>query len=94
MSVENDRDDENLKYLVTADVDHEVGFTTRANGLVGPLRALLPTLRTHFAGFALTMPGGWLGHVPEKVAHRLGLVGSTLPAAPTYSEDAWSPRPG
>ncbi|MEV5203833.1 hypothetical protein [Streptomyces sp. NPDC053720] len=93
VSVENDRDDENLKYLVTADVDHEVGFTTRANGLAGPLRALLPTLRTHFAGFTLTMPGGWLGHVPEKVAHRLGLVGSTLPAAPTYSEDAWSPSP-
>lgn len=93
VSVENDRDDENLKYLVTADVDHEVGFTTRANGLAGPLRALLPTLRTHFAGFTLTMPGGWLGHVPEKVAHRLGLVGGTLPAAPTYSEDAWSPSP-
>ncbi|MET9658279.1 hypothetical protein [Streptomyces sp. NPDC006510] len=93
VSVENDRDDENLKYLVTADVQHEVGFTTRANGLASPLRALLPMLNSHYAGFKLNVPNGWLGHVPEKTAHRLGLVGQGLPPAPRYAEDSWSPAP-
>ncbi|MEU2131694.1 hypothetical protein [Streptomyces sp. NPDC018352] len=93
VAVENDRDDENLKYLVTADIQHEVGFTTKAHGLAGPLRALLPILNTHYAGFKLNVPGGWLGHIPEKTAHRLGLVGQGLPPAPLYKEGSWSPAP-
>ncbi|MEE1767847.1 hypothetical protein PUR34_06545 [Streptomyces sp. JV185] len=93
VSVENDRDDENLKYLVTADIQHEVGFTTKANGLAGPLRTLLPILNSHYAGFKLNVPGGWLGHIPEKTAHRLGLVGQGLPPVPLYKEDSWSPAP-
>lgn len=93
VSVENDRDDENLKYLVTADIQHEVGFTTKSNGLAGPLRTLLPILNSHYAGFKLNVPGGWLGHIPEKTAHRLGLVGQGLPPVPLYKENSWSPAP-
>ncbi|MEV6160704.1 hypothetical protein AB0L71_02010 [Streptomyces sp. NPDC052052] len=93
VAVENDRDDENLKYLVSADVQHEIGFMTHAHGLLSPLRKLLPALRSHYAGLQLTMPSSWLGHMPEKTAHRLGLVGGQLPAAPRYEEDAWSPSP-
>ncbi|GAA2427923.1 hypothetical protein GCM10010433_29950 [Streptomyces pulveraceus] len=93
VAVDNDRDDESPKYLVSADIKHEVGFSTRANGLAGPLRVLLPALQSHFAGFQLSLPGGWLGHVPEKTAHRLSLVGATLPPAPRYQEDSWSPAP-
>ncbi|MES9509340.1 hypothetical protein ABWJ92_23485 [Streptomyces sp. NPDC000609] len=93
VAVDNDRDDESPKYLVSADIKHEVGFSTRANGLAGPLRVVLPALQSHFAGFQLSLPGGWLGHVPEKTAHRIGLVGATLPPAPRYQEDSWSPAP-
>lgn len=93
VAVDNDRDDESPKYLVSADIKHEVGFSTRANGLIGPLRVVLPVLQSHFAGFQLSLPNGWLGHVPEKTAHRLGLVGATLPPAPRYQEDSWSPAP-
>ncbi|MFF2326489.1 MULTISPECIES: hypothetical protein [unclassified Streptomyces] len=93
VSVENDRDDENQKYLVTADVQHQIGFMTQANGLLSPLRKMLPALRSRYAGLQLTVPSGWLGHVPEKTAHRLGLVGKQLPPAPQYEEDSWSPSP-
>ncbi|MFI9584770.1 lonely Cys domain-containing protein [Streptomyces sp. NPDC052236] len=84
--------------LVTGDVHHWFALTASRIGMgrIGKAAAaspLVPRLLAGAAGTELTTPGGVLGHLPEKSAHRMGLLDDGLGEVPRYTREVWSPQP-
>ncbi|MEV5384472.1 toxin glutamine deamidase domain-containing protein [Streptomyces sp. NPDC052721] len=75
VSIEHGQGDKNRKYLISADAQHQ----------------LLASAGNRWHGVLLTIPNGWLGAVPERVAHRLKLVDDGVGDVPLYTERPWSP---
>ncbi|MET9369075.1 lonely Cys domain-containing protein [Streptomyces griseoflavus] len=84
--------------LVAGDVQHWFAlFSSRlGTGRIGTSAAgsaLVPRSLAGAAGTALTSPGGLLGHLPEKSAHRMGLIDDGLGGVPRYTSQVWTPQP-
>ncbi|WP_435195188.1 hypothetical protein [Streptomyces sp. NRRL F-5630] len=84
--------------LVAGDVDHWFAMVTSRLGMgrIGTTAAassLVPRLVAGTAGLSVTTPGGLLGHLPEKNAHRLGLLDDGLGEVPRYARQPWAPQP-
>ncbi|MFE4816994.1 hypothetical protein ACFRFU_11275 [Streptomyces sp. NPDC056704] len=90
---EVDRDDENFKVLVSGDTRHDVLASSRSEGVLSPVYDFATRFRGGWVGKRLTFAADWLGHLPEKAAHRLGLLKDELGEVPRYTEHKWS-RPG
>ncbi|MEU5045487.1 hypothetical protein AB0G40_31780, partial [Streptomyces griseorubiginosus] len=90
---ELDRDDENFKVLVSGDTRHEILASSRADGVLSPAHDLATRFRSGWVGKRVTFAADWLGHLPEKAAHRLGLLRDKLGEVPRYTARTWS-RPG
>ncbi|WP_327167286.1 hypothetical protein [Streptomyces subrutilus] len=79
--------------LVTGTVEHR---TAMVSSMLGTTAARLPFVPSSLAGAAgavVTVPGGWLAHVPEKSAHLLGLLDDGMGDVPRYTAKSWSPQP-
>ncbi|MEU6353680.1 hypothetical protein ABZ896_30860 [Streptomyces sp. NPDC047072] len=87
---EIDRDDENFKVLVSGDTRHDVVASSRTDGVLSPAYDVLARFRGGWVGRQLTFASDWLGHLPEKAAHRLGLLGDKLGEVPRYTAQKWS----
>ncbi|CAL9330645.1 hypothetical protein SUDANB6_00065 [Streptomyces sp. enrichment culture] len=84
--------------LVAGDVQHWFAlFSSRLGtgriGTAAAAGALVPNSLAGAAGTALTSPGGLLGHLPEKSAHRMGLIDDGLGDVPRYTGQGWTPQP-
>ncbi|MYV56585.1 hypothetical protein, partial [Streptomyces sp. SID3212] len=84
--------------LVAGDVHHLFALTASRVGMGSVGRAaarssLVPRYVAGAAGTSLTTPGGLLGHLPEKSAHRLGLLDDGLGDVPRYTERLWAAQP-
>ncbi|OSP41769.1 hypothetical protein B7767_19150, partial [Streptomyces sp. 13-12-16] len=84
--------------LVAGDVQHWFALLSSrlGTGRVGTAAAgsaLVPRSLAGAAGTALTSPGGLLGHLPEKSAHRMGLIDDGLGDVPRYTSRVWTPQP-
>ncbi len=79
--------------LVTGTVEHWAAMTSSLLGTAAGGRSFVPDLLAGSAGSVVRVPGGWLAHVPEKSAHRLGLIDDGLGDVPRYTRDGWSPQP-
>ena len=84
--------------LVAGDVQHWFAlFAGRlGTGRIGTAAAgsaLVPASLAGAAGTALNSPGGLLGHLPEKSAHRMGLIDDGLGDVPRYTSQVWTPQP-
>ncbi|MER6621185.1 lonely Cys domain-containing protein, partial [Streptomyces sp. NPDC000931] len=84
--------------LVAGDVQHWFAlFTSRLGtgriGTAAAARAFVPNLLAGAAGTALTSRGGLLGHLPEKSAHRMGLIDDGMGDVPRYTDQPWAPQP-
>ncbi|MER6290339.1 hypothetical protein [Streptomyces sviceus] len=90
---ELDWDDENFKVLVSGDTRHEILASSRADGVLSPAHDLATRFRSGWVGRRVTFAADWLGHLPEKAAHRLGLLRDKLGEVPRYTARTWS-RPG
>ncbi|WP_211301846.1 lonely Cys domain-containing protein, partial [Streptomyces sparsogenes] len=83
------RVDQGHQVLATGDAEHEVAAEMRSSGVLSPLGAVVRRLRD-WAGERQVVKGGWLGHLPERAAHRLGLIrGDDLGGGPTYTRRDW-----
>ncbi|MFE3032383.1 hypothetical protein ACFXKY_12100 [Streptomyces canus] len=87
---ELDRDDENFKVLVSGDTQHEIVASSRADGVLSPVHDLATRFRSGWVGKRVTFAADWLGHLPEKAAHRLGLLRDKLGEVPRYTARTWS----
>ncbi|MFE1856690.1 hypothetical protein, partial [Streptomyces sp. NPDC059489] len=81
--------DTNYKVLLVGDSQHDVAGTVRGDGVLTPLHTLATWTRTHWAGKRFTFASDWVGHVTEKVAHRLGLIRDGLGSVPLYTAHTW-----
>ncbi|MEU9579125.1 hypothetical protein AB0D95_17980, partial [Streptomyces chilikensis] len=79
--------------LVTGTVEHWAAMTSSLLGTAAAGRSFVPDSLAGSAGSVVRVPGGWLAHVPEKSAHRLGLIDDGLGDVPLYTRDSWSPQP-
>ncbi|MGW0608020.1 hypothetical protein ACWD3O_29420, partial [Streptomyces sp. NPDC002640] len=79
--------------LVTGTVEHWAAMTSSLLGTAAADRSFIPAGLAGSAGSVVQVPGGWLAHVPEKSAHRLGLIDDGLGNVPRYTRDGWSPQP-
>ncbi|MFJ5725158.1 hypothetical protein [Streptomyces sp. NPDC093149] len=89
VTAEIDRDDESRKYLVSADTVHEIAVASAPDGLLAPLDKLTHLTRLSRRGRQLMFGSDLLAHVPEKAAHRLGLVNDGLGEVPLYTKSPW-----
>ncbi|MDH2393553.1 hypothetical protein QCN29_33270 [Streptomyces sp. HNM0663] len=87
---EIDRDAEGHKVLVAGDTQHDIVGSVRTDGVLAPLHSIVTWHRTIWAGRRLTFASDWLGHLPEKAAHRLGLIRDRLGEVPRYTDRVWS----
>ncbi|MDT0402098.1 lonely Cys domain-containing protein [Streptomyces edwardsiae] len=84
--------------LVAGDVQHWFALLSSrlGTGRIGTAAAgsaLVPSTFAGAAGTELTSPGGLLGHLPEKSAHRMGLIDDGFGAVPRYTGQPWTPQP-
>ncbi|WP_411152363.1 lonely Cys domain-containing protein [Streptomyces sp. A30] len=84
--------------LVAGDVHHWFALSssrlgTGRLGTAAAASALVPRSLAGAAGTALTSPGGLLGHLPEKSAHRMGLLDDGMGEVPRYTRQLWAPQP-
>ncbi len=85
--------------LVAGDVQHWFAlFTSRlGTGRIGTgaaARTFVPSLLAGAAGTELTGRGGLLGHLPEKSAHRMGLIDDGMGDVPATPAGAGRRSPG
>ncbi|GGW30808.1 hypothetical protein [Streptomyces xantholiticus] len=90
VTIENAQEDGNHKYLVSAAARHEMLASVDSRGLTSPLHGLLTLFRQVWQGMRVTIPQGWIGAIPERVAHRLKLVDDGVGEVPLYTEQRWS----
>ncbi|MGW5636785.1 lonely Cys domain-containing protein, partial [Streptomyces sp. NPDC003832] len=84
--------------LVAGDVQHWFALLSSRLGMgtIGTAAAsttLVPRSLAGAAGTELTSPGGLLGHLPEKSAHRMGLLDDGFGDVPRYTRQSWAPQP-
>ncbi|MEU5095711.1 lonely Cys domain-containing protein [Streptomyces sp. NPDC020996] len=84
--------------LVAGDVQHWFALLSSRLGTgrtaaAAAAGALVPRSLAGAAGTAVTSPGGLLGHLPEKSAHRMGLIDDGLGDVPRYTGRLWTPQP-
>jgi hypothetical protein len=84
------RNAEGHKVLVAGDTRHDIVVSVRPDGVLAPLHSLVTWYRSAWAGRRLTFASDWLGHLPEKAAHRLGLIRDGLGEVPRYTARVWS----
>ncbi|MEK8145839.1 hypothetical protein NKH18_45265 [Streptomyces sp. M10(2022)] len=59
--------------LVAGDAEHSVVAEVHNKGVLSPLGTIVRKWRD-LAGERQTVKGGWLGHLPERIAQQLGLI--------------------
>ncbi|MEU6483646.1 hypothetical protein [Streptomyces sp. NPDC046887] len=79
--------------LVSGTVEHRLAMISSMLGTTAAHLPLVPSSLAGAAGSVVSVPGGWLAHVPEKSAHLLGILDDGLGPVPRYTADAWSPQP-
>ncbi|CCB73153.1 membrane protein of unknown function [Streptantibioticus cattleyicolor NRRL 8057 = DSM 46488] len=79
--------------LVNGTVDHWLAAASSHVGHRAVGKPYVPRALAGAAGATASVPGGWIGHVPEKSAHRLGLIDDGMGEVPTYTEPTWRPQP-
>ncbi|MFH9819768.1 lonely Cys domain-containing protein [Streptomyces sp. NPDC017230] len=84
--------------LVAGDVRHWFALLSSRLGTgriatAAAAGALVPRSLAGAAGTDLTSPGGLLGHLPEKSAHRMGLIDDGMGDVPRYTSRVWTPQP-
>ncbi|WFB88509.1 MULTISPECIES: hypothetical protein [Streptomyces] len=90
---EINRKDTNRQVLVTGDVLHEVAAASTTVGRRAGGWRHTPRSLASAAGRRVLVPGGWVGHMPEKSAYRLGLLTDRWGDVPLYTRRTWSPQP-
>ncbi|MBO4257591.1 lonely Cys domain-containing protein [Streptomyces griseorubiginosus] len=90
---EINRKDMGRQVLVLGDVNHEIAAASSAVGRGATRRRWIPKWLAGAAGRRVLVEGGWVGHVPEKNAHRLGLLNDGHGDVPMYTGRSWSPQP-
>ncbi|MEW1828224.1 hypothetical protein [Streptomyces sp. NPDC088196] len=90
---EINRKDQGRQVLVTADVDHEIAATSTLVGERATGVRRLPRWLAGAAGRRVLVNDGWVGHVPEKSAYRMGLLRDRWGDVPLYTRRRWSPQP-
>ncbi|MFE3271089.1 hypothetical protein [Streptomyces sp. NPDC059215] len=89
---EINRKDLNRQILVIGDVDHEIAAASSTIGEGAVRRRWIPRALAHAAGRDVHVSNGWVGHLPEKSAHRLGLINDPWGDVPLYTNRTWSPH--
>ncbi|WP_206189325.1 OTU domain-containing protein, partial [Streptomyces prasinus] len=84
--------------LVAGDVHHWFALVSSRLGAgrigtAAAASALVPRSLAGAAGTEMTSPGGLLGHLPEKSAHRMGLLDDGMGEVPRYTRQLWAPQP-
>ncbi|MGW3108752.1 hypothetical protein [Streptomyces sp. NPDC001100] len=90
---EINRKDQGRQVLVTADVDHEIAATSTLVGQRATGIRRLPRWLAGASGRRVLVNDGWVGHVPEKSAYRMGLLRDRWGDVPLYTRRRWSPQP-
>ncbi|MEV6536532.1 lonely Cys domain-containing protein, partial [Streptomyces sp. NPDC051639] len=81
--------DASHKVVLIGDSRHEIAGTVRGDGIFAPLHTLATWDRDHWAGKRFTFRSDWVGHIAEKVAHRLGLIQDRMGEVPLYTAQPW-----
>ncbi|MFB7469228.1 hypothetical protein ACFCZ1_38045, partial [Streptomyces sp. NPDC056224] len=74
--------------LIAGGTRRELAGSLRPARALGSL--LGPWRQNGFAGRRLTVAQDWLGHVPEKAAHELGLIQDGLGQVPRFTAKPWT----
>ncbi|MFH8535021.1 hypothetical protein ACH4GE_42420, partial [Streptomyces tendae] len=90
---EINRKDWGRQVLVVGDVEHEIAAASSELGLPAAKRDWIPGRLADAAGRRVVNPDGWVGHIPEKYAYRLGLLTDGFGDVPLYKGKLWSPQP-
>ncbi|WP_026179042.1 hypothetical protein [Streptomyces hokutonensis] len=90
---EINRKDQGRQVLVTADVDHEIAATSTLVGQRATGIRRLPRWLAGASGRRVLINDGWVGHLPEKSAYRMGLLRDRWGDVPLYTRRRWSPQP-
>ncbi|MEU2284325.1 hypothetical protein ABZ614_20690 [Streptomyces sp. NPDC013178] len=88
------RSDSGPHVMVAAPVLYEVAAASSRLGRGAVGKPWVPAALANAAGRRLLVPDGWVGHLPEKTAYRLGVKNDGHGDVPLYTERAWSPLPG
>ncbi|WP_406398019.1 hypothetical protein OH805_03650 [Streptomyces sp. NBC_00879] len=92
-SSEFSRSDASRKVLVSGNADHEVAAASTALGTMSAAQSLLvPRSLGGAAGRRVLVPGGWIGHLPEKSAVELGLIQDGFGPVPRYANHVRTPQ--
>ncbi|MFF9490445.1 hypothetical protein [Streptomyces sp. NPDC014676] len=87
------RKDMGRHVLVSASVTHEVAAVSSRIGERASGWSHVPRSMAGAAGRRIEVEHGWAGHLPEKSAHRLGLLRDGFGPVPLYTGRSWSPLP-
>ncbi|MFI2380247.1 hypothetical protein ACH5AO_35195 [Streptomyces sp. NPDC018964] len=87
------RKDMGRHVLVSASVTHEVAAVSSRIGERASGWSRVPRSMAGAAGRRIEVEHGWAGHLPEKSAHRLGLLKDGFGPVPLYTGRSWSPLP-
>jgi hypothetical protein len=79
--------------LVSGTAEHWMATSSSLVGRRLTGRTFMPSALSGAAGRTTSVPGGWLGHVPEKSAHRLRLIDDGMGEVPRYTGRTWLPQP-
>ncbi|WP_262061194.1 lonely Cys domain-containing protein [Streptomyces sp. STR69] len=90
---EINRKDMGRQVLVNGDVDHEIAVASSVIGERATGWRRIPRRLAGVAGRRVLVGDGWVGHVPEKSAYRLGLLTDRWGDVPLYTARSWSPQP-
>ncbi|MFE7751312.1 hypothetical protein [Streptomyces sp. NPDC057428] len=90
---EINRKDTGRQVVVTASVAHEVAAVSSKVGERATGSRRVPASLAGAAGRRIELDQGWMGHVPEKSAYRLGLLKDGFGDVPLYTRRSWSPLP-
>ncbi|MFI8006968.1 hypothetical protein [Streptomyces sp. NPDC086010] len=90
---EINRKDTGRQVVVTASVAHEVAAVSSRIGERATGSRSVPASLAGAAGRRIELDRGWVGHVPEKSAYRLGLLKDGFGDVPLYTRRSWSPLP-
>ncbi|MYS21054.1 hypothetical protein GA0115240_12501, partial [Streptomyces sp. DvalAA-14] len=90
---EINRKDTGRHVLIQGDVDHEIAADSSVVGRSEKIKKIVPRQLAAAAGRRVHVDEGWVGHIPEKSAHRLGLIRDKWGAVPLYTKRSWSPQP-
>lgn len=90
---EINRKDLNRQVQIKGDVEHEIAATSTRVGERATGMSRIPHWLAGAAGRRVLVNNGWVGHVPEKSAYRMGLLRDRWGDVPLYTRRTWSPQP-